>query len=86
MPDCLWDGKAEKLTGEPYPWMMIVGGRVLQSRVFADRIRLGDTEKRSIPYIKENPPEFSNNEEFARYCFNGDEEKMRIDFTVFWGF
>lgn len=43
---------------------------VLQNGIFVNKLRLGDTEEQSITYMKEHTPEFSNYEEFMRYCFD----------------
>ena len=47
----------------------------LLNDVFSNKLELGDTKKLSIEYMKKYAPEFSNYEEFMRYCFNDEEEK-----------
>lgn len=44
------------------------------NKVFSEKLRLGYTEKNSIAWMKEHTPEFSNYEEFMRYCFDEDEK------------
>ena len=48
---------------------------VLINNVFSNKLKLGNTEKQSIEYMEEHAPEFSNYEEFMRYCFDDEEEK-----------
>lgn len=48
---------------------------VMLNDIFLNKLKLGDTEKLSIEYMKKHAPEFSNYEEFMRYCFNGEEKK-----------
>lgn len=48
---------------------------VLKKNVFSNKLKLGNTEKQSIEYMEEHAPEFSNYEEFMRYCFDDEEEK-----------
>ena len=45
------------------------------NNVFSNKLKLGNTEKQSIEYMEEHAPEFSNYEEFMRYCFDDEEEK-----------
>ena len=48
---------------------------VLKNNVFSNKLKLGNTEKQAIEYMEEHAPEFSNYEEFMRYCFDDEEEK-----------
>ena len=48
---------------------------VLINNVFSNKLKLSNTEKQSIEYMEEHAPEFSNYEEFMRYCFDDEEEK-----------
>ena len=44
---------------------------VLINNVFSNKLKLSNT----IEYMEEHAPEFSNYEEFMRYCFDDEEEK-----------
>lgn len=47
---------------------------VSKNKVFSEKLRLGNSEKKSITWMKEHTPEFLNYEEFMRYCFDEDEK------------
>lgn len=47
---------------------------VFLNNTFENKLRLGNTEKQSIRYMKEHAPEFSSYEEFMRYCFDEKEK------------
>ena len=46
---------------------------VYENSTFPDKLRQGDTEKKSLMWMKEHAPEFPSYKEFMRYCF--DEER-----------
>ena len=48
--------------------------RVFLNNTFENKLRLGNTEKQSIRYMKEHAPEFSSYEEFIRNCFDEKEK------------
>ena len=51
---------------------------VLKNNVFSNKLKLGNTEKQSIEYMEEHAPEFSNYEEFMRYCFDDQLKAIKL--------
>lgn len=70
--DC-YHRRPEPSVFHEYFMLFETSDHVLHNDVFANKLRLGETEEQSVAYLRDNNPIFSNYEEFLNYCF--DEKK-----------